>query len=133
MPEILSIDESNCDAYKGLLEWDIDNNGRLSHFASNTRKIILILKENSLGVSYLVYSNDGMSIDLEYIATNTDYKRRGYATALINELKKRFPSKDISAIPRAPYMKEVLSKWGFAESKNPGMSNDNPIWKFRGK
>lgn len=87
-----SINESSFDDPTGTLTVGKIRNNRTGFYS-------LYLYDNSVSmdsVSELVYSEQPDKIHIEWMETPEKYRNRGYGSALINDLKKRYPDKKVT-------------------------------------
>lgn len=84
---------------------------------------VLILRKNNRAVAYLVYSmwsNVGY-VEIHYVETDRSYRKKGYATELINWICSKYGSSyEMRAFRTSGISDTLLRKWGF--ESNTGLT-----------
>jgi ribosomal protein S18 acetylase RimI-like enzyme len=115
---IIQTKQNELPSFHNKAEWILNKDGYLDNILQEEDNLYLLGKENEAVVSILAYRIDRISISLLYITTKEGFKRRGYATKLVDFLKSMYINKlSITGWPLNDEAMCAMKKWGFKEKK----------------
>jgi len=73
---------------------------------------------NNEPVGRLIFKDNDNSVWIEYIETNTEIRKQGIATKMINKLRELFPGKKLEGIPTNEEAESLFKKMNISNDLN---------------